>query len=110
MNNEAYVLSSPTLPNDGVYDYHIISVFAARDWYKKHAPICNIGNQVVADALGLILGETLSARWRYIEMNKGDEALVFRLKLKPDSPLLKRPRCDNILAHSQLFILRKVAM
>ena len=105
-----FLQSSPTLPNDGIYDYRVISVYAALDWYKKHTPFCNIGNQAVADALGLVLGERLEAKWRRLEMNKGDEALVFRLKLKPESALLRRPRCDVILAHSEIGLLKKVAM
>ena len=105
-----YVLSSPTLPNDGIYDYRVISVYVARDWFKKNTPLCNIGNQNVADALGLVLGERLEAKWRWIIMDKGDEALVFRLKLKPESALLRRPRCDVILAHSEIGLLKKVAM
>ncbi|MCL5266751.1 MAG: YddF family protein [Bacteroidetes bacterium] len=110
MSTEAYIFSSPTLPNNGIYDYRVVSVLAARDWFRRNAPVCNIGNQDAVDALGLVLGEKLTAKWKRIEMNKGDEALVFRLKLRAESPLLRRPRCDVIVAHSELGLLRKVTL
>lgn len=106
----AFIFSSPTLPNDGIFEYRIVSPPFARLWYKQNAPVCNIGNQLIADAFGLVLGETLEGRWRRVEMEKGDEALVFRLRLKADSPLLRRPRVDIILAHSEIGYLRKIAL
>jgi len=79
-----YLLNSAVITAPGLYDYQIISVDEARNWYTRGLlPLSSIGYEQTAIALGELLGRPIPVKRITIKMNPGDEALVFRLVFPP---------------------------
>lgn len=81
-----YLLNSAVITAPGVYAYTLLDAQAARQWYAQGPVLSTIGYQETADALGELLGVSVPVDRRTIQMEPGDEALVFRLAFPPGTP------------------------
>ena len=74
-----YLLNSPILTAEGVYELRSISVEAARQ-LAAEGFVSAIGHEATAQALTALLGVVVPASRQAITMAPGDEAVVFRLR------------------------------
>jgi len=81
-----YILNSAVITSEGIYSYKRITVEEAKEWIKKGPYISTIGYEETALVLSEMLGIKIDVNRIVIEMEKGDEALVFRIVLPKGSP------------------------
>lgn len=82
-----YILNSAVITSEGTYTYRLIRPHEAVDWMAADPPpLSTIGYAETAAALEELVGVPVAVDRRTIEMQPGDEALVFRLRLPPGSP------------------------
>lgn len=74
-----YILNSAVITTPGLYRYRLISKEEMIDWLKKGNWFSTIGYQETADVFEKISGFQVFVNRIQIRMEKGDEALVFRL-------------------------------
>lgn len=81
----------------------------AQKWLADGNFKCTIGYQETCDALEKISGVKMSCNREQIQMQAGDEALVFRLTVRMSDPALKGKLgdIDFILSNSEIGLLRK---
>lgn len=109
-----YLLNSAVITTPGRYEYRLITDELARQWYETgDEPVSTIGYVETAEALGQLLGRPIAMDRRTVEMEEGDEALVFRLKLPPGSPRIDpsdkgRISREVLLGHFELGLLTKI--
>jgi len=109
-----YILNSAVITAPGAYVYKLISVEEAKNWYfSGTTPESTIGYEETAEALSQLLGVPIPVNRKTIVMQAGDEALVFRLVLPPNSPRID-PKDKGQIAkhlsagHWELGLLRRV--
>jgi hypothetical protein len=109
-----YLLNSAVITAPGIYEYKLVTPEDARTWYGDGANVFStIGYPETAEALSLMLGKPIKAIRITIEMQPGDEALVFRLTLPPGSKRIDPKDKGLIAAHVlsgywELGLLRRV--
>lgn len=108
-----YILNSAVITTEGKYDYRLVSVEQAREWFFSAHSISTIGYKETAYALSILLDPcgrvSIPVNRLQIRMQSGDEALVFRLTIRLDDPSLKgKLDCNFIEKYSEIGILRKL--
>jgi len=83
-----FILNSAVITAPGTYEYDLIPLSQAKTWLHVHDWESCIGYEETAKALSKITGFEIPVNRKVITMEKGDEALVFRLVFpsgfKPD--------------------------
>lgn len=80
-----YLLNSAVITSPGLYSYTLITPEQAKRWWGEGKPVSAIGYAETAIALSQLLNVDVEVNRITITMQKGDEALVFRLVLPPGS-------------------------
>lgn len=80
-----YLLNSAVITSPGTYDYRLVTPAQAKEW-SSGGFRSTIGYEQTAEALAQILGSPVAVDRTMIQMQPGDEALVFRLALPPGTP------------------------
>lgn len=75
-----YIVNSPIIDGAGMYDYQIIDKEQAKTFIKDRSFISAIGHESTAEVLSAILGTKVEHNRIQIQLNKGDQCLVFRIK------------------------------
>jgi len=104
-----YILNSAVITSPGTYQYELISAEEARQWYGDGDDVIStIGYQETAEALSAILGKPVTVNRRMVKLERGDEALVFRLTIRLADPSIKGQINDPtwLLEHSEIGVLR----
>lgn len=107
-----YLLNSAVITTPGTYSYRLVTADEARDWAAAGPFISTIGYAETASALSLVLDRRVAVYRRTIQMQPGDEALVFRIVLPPGSPRIDprdKGRILDILdaGHFELGVLTR---
>ena len=105
---DRYVLSSAVITFPGEYRYYLIPVGSAKRWLSRGKFISSIGYDATADAMGILLGVRPPVQRQAIKMNVGDEALVFRLKLRVRDAAIKHNLTpDFVREHVEVGLLKR---
>ncbi|MBP7642560.1 MAG: DUF1874 domain-containing protein [Saprospiraceae bacterium] len=75
-----YIVNSPIIDGAGMYDYQIIDKTQAISFIRGRSFISAIGHESTAEVLSAILGTKVEHNRIQIQLNKGDQCLVFRIK------------------------------
>lgn len=104
-----YLLNSAVITTPGRYDYRLVSLPVAQAWFGSGPVESTIGYQETADALATLLGVEVAVNRSMIQMQPGDEALVFRLTVRLADPSVKGRINDPewIAANSEIGLLVK---
>ena len=106
--HDRYVLSSAVISLPGEYRYRLIPVGSAKRWLQRGGFVSSIGYGMTADAMGVLLGVRPPVQRQVIKMKAGDEALVFRLKLRvTDTSITLTP--DLVREHIEIGLLKRTA-
>ncbi len=84
-----YILNSAVITEEGVYKYNKISLDKAREWLLEGNFKSAIGYQETADAMELLTGIKIDVNRIQVRLNKGDEALIFRITKRVTDPNMK---------------------
>lgn len=109
-----YILNSAVLTSPGLYEYRLVGPEEARRWFEEgERPFSTIGYPETAEALSQLLGHRVEVNRVVIEMQPGDEALVFRLVLPPGTPRIAPEEKGRIAEHVraghwELGLLRRI--
>ena len=88
MQGKKYLLNTPILTDFGMYTFEPATIVDAQAFIGEDI-ISAIGHQATADALEEILGEPIPMNRIQVKLEKGDVALVFRLKTRlPEGKVL----------------------
>lgn len=105
-----YILNSSVITTPGAYTYRLISVDEAKAWLSLNGWKSTIGYPETADALKQLTGIEIPVDRIQIQMQGGDEALVFRLTKRLTVPESKSSiAVQEIIANCEIGILRKLA-
>ncbi len=88
-----YILDSPILTSYGLYEYRPISIEEAREIVRRRSReiISAVGHKATADLLSRLFGFEIEVCRKKIEMEAGDQALVFQvLERLPEGTELQR--------------------
>lgn len=105
-----YILNSAVVTTPGRYSYRLVSVQEAKVWLDScdPLPLSTMGYQETADAFEAITGYKFPVNRFMVQMQTGDEALIFRLTCRLSDPTCKgKMSMDFILQNSEIGILRK---
>ena len=104
-----YLLNSAVVTSPGRYEYWLCDTDTARRWMAAGPVESTIGYQETADALATLLGSEVPVNRRMIQMQPGDEALVFRLTVRLSDPSIKGRIIDPawIAENSEIGILSR---
>jgi hypothetical protein len=100
-----FILNSAVLTSPGRYSYRLVGVEEARSWAKRGEFISAVGYQETAEALSTLLGVEVPAQRVEIQMQPGDEALVFRLRVRPEPGKKGGLGQDFLLEHAEFGLL-----
>ena len=107
-----YVLNSAVITSPGLYTYDLIDVKWAKRWLEEGDFESTIGYEETAEALKRLTGIEVPVNRKTIKMERGDEALVFRLAFKPGDPrpsaaLKGNVGVDWLIERAEFGLLRK---
>lgn len=102
-----FVLNSAVLTTPGTYSYVHIPPTTARRWFEGGPYESAVGYDATAEALFFLTGVRVPVARHLIRMQPGDEALVFRLKIKPRDNRHFSPR--EFAERAEIGLLRRVA-
>ena len=110
-----YILNSAVLTAPGSYHYRLVSVAEAKRWLDAGGWKSTIGYEQTAEALSALTGVQVPVDRVSIEMEPGDEALVFRLKFPPGTPRIApgdKGRLKQLLlgGHWELGIIQRTEL
>lgn len=74
-----FLMNSSVIVHDGIYELFSITIGQAKSFMKDKKVLSAIGYQETADVITEILGINVNASRNKVMMEKGDEALVFKL-------------------------------
>lgn len=104
-----YILNSAVITTQGIYEYQLIFPGEAKQWLQEGNWESTIGYEETAIALKQITNVEIPMNRKQIKMEKGDEALVFRLTKRLAAPELKGEiGLQTILENCEIGILRKL--
>lgn len=108
-----YILNSAVITAPGEYSYRLITPEQAREWARE-AFTSTVGYEETAAALSVLLGCDVAVNRVMIQMQPGDEALVFRLALPPGTPRINPQDKGRILQalesqHFEIGLLRRIS-
>lgn len=107
-----YILNSAVITAPGTYRYACIPVELAQDWLKRGPYECTIGYAETCAAFESLLGVAVPMNRKNIIMDRGDEALVFRLVLPPGTPRITAENKgmltpEFVKEHSEIGLLQR---
>jgi hypothetical protein len=103
-----YILNSAVITKPGRYYYRLISDDDAKRWLNEGPYESTIGYEETAMALSIITGRPIACNRKNIQMNEGDEALIFRLTCRMNDPDLKgKLTPEFVLKNCEIGILRR---
>lgn len=103
-----YILNSAVITTPGKYEYKLITLDEAKEWLSRGEFESTLGYRETAEALSLLTGIEIPVNRKMVQFQSGDEALVFRLTCRLDSPELKgKVGVDFILNNCEIGILKK---
>ena len=100
-----YILNSAVITSPGRYGYRLVGVEEARAWARHGDFISAIGYAETAEVLSAVLGVEVPAQRIEVRMEPGDEALVFRLKSRPDPSSKGTLGPEFVAQHAELGLL-----
>ena len=100
-----YILNSAVLTSPGRYSYRLVGVEEARAWAGRGDFISAIGYAETAEVLSAVLGVEVPAQRIEVRMAPGDEALVFRLRVRPEPSTKGNLGQDFLAQNAELGIL-----
>lgn len=107
-----YLLNSAVLTAFGEFSYSPMTVESAKQWLSDGPWSSGIGYEQTADAMSELFGVTIPVVRVMMEMEPGDEALVFRLKFPAGTPRIDpkdkgRLSAALIAGHYEIGLLRR---
>ncbi|MCX7957436.1 MAG: YddF family protein [Deltaproteobacteria bacterium] len=84
-----YILNSAVITEEGLYKYNKISLEDARKWLMESEFISAIGYKETSDAIEILTGVRVDVNRIQVRLNKGDEALIFRITKRVTDPNMK---------------------
>jgi hypothetical protein len=108
-----YILNSAVITAPGAYIYEHITAHGARSWLTDGTFVSTVGYAETAQALSDLTEVQIPVNRRTIQMEPGDEALVFRLVLPPGTARVA-PGAKGALGvefvreHCEIGVLRRV--
>jgi len=110
--SQFYILNSAVITAPGLFRYRHISIDEARKWLDLHDWVSTIGYEETAKALQKITKVIIPVNRKVIEMQPGDEALVFRLVFpsgyRPDPGEKGQLSEEFILANCEIGLLKRL--
>ena len=108
---QRFVLNSAVLPGPGTYDYRLVSASFAREWLRGGPYISTIAYDATAEAMARVVGERPVVQRERARLRPGDEALVFRLKMRVGGAPLDLQRYDDTRLRelTEIGLLRRTA-
>lgn len=107
-----YILNSAVITTPGLYMYVHTSVKKAREWLteaQREGFISTIGYEETVNVFKELFGIDIGLNRQQIYMKKGDEALVFRLKIRLQDPNVKGKLSEEFVKQFlEIGILRKI--
>jgi len=107
-----YVLNSAVITTEGLHIYRHINVETARAWLLRGGWRSYIRYDETARAMEELFGVSVPVNAEVVQMQPGDEALVFRLVFpkgyRPDPSRKGSLGIDFIKKHCEIGILRKL--
>ena len=100
-----YILSSAVLTLPGAYTYQLLSVETARAWLARDDFVSAIGYDITAEAASMLLCTPIRAQRQHIAMEPGDEALVFRLRMRTRPGMHLSP--DFVARNAEIGLLQR---
>jgi hypothetical protein len=100
-----YILNSAVLTAPGRYSYRLVGLEEARAWAQRGDFVSAVGYPETAEILSALLGVEVPAQRVEIQMQPGDEALVFRLKVRPEPGKKGVLGQDFLLENSEFGLL-----
>jgi len=100
-----YVLNSAVLTSPGRYSYRLMGADEARDWAQRGDFVSAVGYPETAEVLSAVLGVKVPVQRVEVRMQPGDEALVFRLKTRPEPGSKGNLGQDFLLENSEFGLL-----
>jgi hypothetical protein len=102
-----YILNSAVITSPGRYSYRLVGLEEARSWARGGEFISAVGYPETAEILSAILGVEVPAQRIEIRMAPGDEALVFRLKVRPEPGAKGNLGPDFVAQNAELGLLMR---
>ena len=103
-----YILNSAVITAPGVYKYTKIGEDWAWAWLVSGPYVSAIGYAETAEALTKLMGRDIPANRIHVEMQPGDEALVFRLARRPGPDEKGQLTSDEIIQQAEFGLLVRV--
>ncbi|MBT9175363.1 MAG: hypothetical protein DDT22_01038 [candidate division WS2 bacterium] len=105
-----FILNSAVITTEGVYSYKLLSTEQAKQWLEQGDFITTIGYEETCQAFFVLFGVKLQMNRTLIKMQKDDEALVFRLKVRLNDPSLKGElnNLNFLLENIEIGLLQKL--
>lgn len=100
-----YILNSAVLTSPGRYSYRLVGAKEAQDWAQRGDFVSAVGYPETAELLSTLLGVEVPAQRVEVQMQPGDEALVFRLKVRPEPGKKGSLGQDFLLENAEFGIL-----
>ncbi len=104
-----YLLNSAVIVKPGRYRYFYISPKEAKEWLESGPYISLIGYEETAVAIEMLLGVSRPeiSRRMVEEFEPGDEALVFRLRMRVNPDIKGKLTYEFVLQNVEIGILRR---
>ncbi len=103
-----YIMNSAVISTPGRYSYRLVEMEEAIRWLSGNDWISAIGYPETASALSALTGVSIPANRQMVEMQKGDEALVFRLTRRVSNPGMKGSlTSDFVRQNYEIGVLKK---
>jgi hypothetical protein len=100
-----YIINSAVITAPGRYSYRLIGADEAREWANRGEFVSAVGYPETAELLSALLGVEVPAQRVEVKMQPGDEALVFRLKVRPEPGAKGNLGQDFLLENSEFGLL-----
>lgn len=103
-----YVLSSAVITGEGIFSYCYVSKEEAKEWLAKGGFENYLGYWQTAEAFTKLFGYPTVSERRAVRMAVGDEALIFRLKMRVENVQDKGTMTvDEIIKNLEIGLLKK---
>jgi len=94
-----YILNTPVITAYGEYQFRPVSVDGAREWARRGDFVSAVGHASTAELMSAVLGVDIKFNRVAITMAPGDQALVFRLLIRPEEGRLLSSEELSALPH-----------
>lgn len=103
-----YILSSAVISTPGTYAYTLLSPTDAAAWLAQGDALSCVGYDITADAMATLLRVRPEVSRRHVRMACGDEALVFRLKMRVAPHMKYLLTSEFVSANAEIGLLRRL--